>query len=307
VEDQLFGTCRLRICTPDKANDGRADTRWGSAFADDQFWQVDLGAARLVDTVTVDWQTAYPLRYRLSVSLDGVSFSPVEVVQLPRNLGRNHIVVSTSFAPLAARFVRITGVRRATEWGFSIWTVNVQGPPDPAGAPAPPPAGTPPAPAPPPPGAPSAPGAPGSGPSPSPAPPSGDDSPSSALNAPAPPAGSPALRPIAASTLVRLTGRVSGSRSRILRLSVRAPRRATVRVRCTGRGCPSRVRSRRGSGSFKELKRTLRAGAVLEVFVTQAGTFGKYTRFTIRSGAPPRRADRCVLQGTRAPVVCPED
>ncbi|MGI8781069.1 MAG: hypothetical protein ACR2L8_13060 [Solirubrobacteraceae bacterium] len=28
VEDQRGGTCAFRVCTPGRANDGRADTRW---------------------------------------------------------------------------------------------------------------------------------------------------------------------------------------------------------------------------------------------------------------------------------------
>ena len=64
-----------------KAVDGSASTRWSSekgplAFpATDQWWQVDLGSARKVDTVEVDWEAAYASRYRILTSLDGVSFT----------------------------------------------------------------------------------------------------------------------------------------------------------------------------------------------------------------------------------------
>jgi len=113
------------------------------------------------------------------------------------------------------------------------------------------------------------------------------------------------LRRIADSTRVRLAGSVVGSKTRIRLLSVRAPRAATVRVRCTGPGCPWNVRRRRGSGRIRELRRVLGAGAVLEVFITQPSTYGKYTRFRIRRGDPPRRTDRCVAHGSRTPVACP--
>ena len=265
VEDQRGGTCAFRICTPDKANDGLSDTRWGSAFTDDQFWQVDLGGPRLVDTIVVDWQTAYPARYQISTSLDGVNFALAEDGRLSGGAPGNHKPVTTGMVARSARYVRITGIERATQWGFSIWQVNVFGPPD------------------------AEPAAP-------------------AALAQSPPAGTRAssrpLRPIAASTRVRLAGKIVGSRTKIRLLSVRAPAKARVRVRCTGRGCPSEVPVRRGSGRIKELRRLLGAGAVLEVFVTRPNTYGKYTRFQMRRGAAPRRVDLCVPDGN-TPVACP--
>ena len=35
--------------TPNKANDGNSGTRWSSSFADNQWWQVDLGSVKPVD------------------------------------------------------------------------------------------------------------------------------------------------------------------------------------------------------------------------------------------------------------------
>ena len=37
----------------DLANDVSSMTRWSSAYADNQWWKVDLGTARKVDTVVV--------------------------------------------------------------------------------------------------------------------------------------------------------------------------------------------------------------------------------------------------------------
>ncbi|MBA3427617.1 MAG: discoidin domain-containing protein [Actinobacteria bacterium] len=276
VEDQRGGTCRDRICTPDKANDGSGDTRWGSAFTDNQFWQVDLGGARLVDEIVVDWQTAYAAEYQISTSLDGTNFALVENGSLSGGAPNNHKPVRTTMAARSARYVRVTGIKRATQWGFSIWSVNVFGPRDGSSAPA------------------------AAAPSPAPAP---------AAVVQAPPAGttvsSPALRPIAASTRVRLAGKVVGSKTRIRLLSVRAPGKATVRVRCTGPGCPAKVPVRRGSGRVRELRRVLRSGAVLEVFVTRPKTYGKYTRFKMRRGTAPQRVDLCVVDGSDTPVACP--
>ncbi len=64
-------------------------------------------------------------------------------------------------------------------------------------------------------------------------------------------------------------------------------------------------RSRGREQRFRELQRTLRNGVRIEIFVTAPRTYGKYTRFVIRSGRPPARIDRCVLNKTAKPIACP--
>jgi PKD repeat protein len=109
--------------------------------------------------------------------------------------------------------------------------------------------------------------------------------------------------------VVRITGEVRGSGTRIRLISVRAPIGTLASVKCTGRACPAKLRRHKIGKShlarFKTYERTLRAGIRLEVFVRKAGTIGKYTRFTIRSGASPRRLDRCLMPGKSKPVRCP--
>src|SRR4051812_16528238 len=41
-----------------KANDSSTTTRWSSTRADNQWWQVDLGSARAVSQVQVQWEAA---------------------------------------------------------------------------------------------------------------------------------------------------------------------------------------------------------------------------------------------------------
>jgi hypothetical protein len=54
----------------------------------------------------------------------------------------------------------------------------------------------------------------------------------------------------------------------------------------------------------RRMERRLFPGARLEVYVTQPGLIGKYTRFLVpRRGAPHRR-DRCVMPGAVTPSVC---
>jgi len=118
-----------------KAVDGKPDTRWSSTFADNQWWQVDLGSVRQVDKVTIDWEDAYAARYRVVTSTDGTNFSVAAEGSLDAPGPR-----TTSFTARSARYVRIEGVTRGTEYGFSFYDVKVRGPDDSAPSPPPPPA-----------------------------------------------------------------------------------------------------------------------------------------------------------------------
>ena len=111
--------------------------------------------------------------------------------------------------------------------------------------------------------------------------------------------------------IVRLRGSVVGRTARITLLSIQgAPRGAKVRVRCRGGGCPrklvtSTARSSRRTMRLRSFERRLRAGAKLEIYITQSGRLGKYTRFEIRRNAAPRRVDRCVRSFPGKPFTCP--
>ena len=108
-----------------KANDGSSTTRWSSSYTNNQWWQVDLGSVRSVDTVRLNWEAAYASQYQVLTSLDGVSFS-VAASDGATAAGWR----STSFAARSARFVRVLGLARATQWGISFWDAQVFGPAD---------------------------------------------------------------------------------------------------------------------------------------------------------------------------------
>lgn len=109
--------------------------------------------------------------------------------------------------------------------------------------------------------------------------------------------------------IVRIAGSFEAWGATVRLLAVRnAPRGARVTVRCRGRGCPVRSRSRSmpsGRMRLRFLERRLRAGVVIRIFVTRRGTIGKYTSFRIRRGRPPLRSDRCVLSPAAGPQRCP--
>jgi hypothetical protein len=108
-----------------KAVDGNSATRWSSKFSNTQWWQVDLGRARSVDTVTLNWETAFASRYTIGTSTNGTTFTTAADVTIS-----SPGVKTSSFTARSARYVRITGVTRATQWGISFWDASVFGLPD---------------------------------------------------------------------------------------------------------------------------------------------------------------------------------
>jgi hypothetical protein len=99
--------------------------------------------------------------------------------------------------------------------------------------------------------------------------------------------------------VVRMRGRLTANGARVTVLSVRAPRKAKVTVRCKG-SCPTRRWSKNASARKSRLtrigafERSLRSGTVITVTVTRHDYIGKRTVFVIRRGQAPLRTDRCL-------------
>ena len=111
--------------------------------------------------------------------------------------------------------------------------------------------------------------------------------------------------------IVRLAGSLTGTGARIRLLSVSAPVCSRVTIRCRGRGCPFRRRTRQKGRKPLRVRalqgKRLRAGAQLEVLVSKRDRIGKYTRFRIMRDRPPLRVDRCLPFGEKRGKACPED
>ena len=107
-----------------------------------------------------------------------------------------------------------------------------------------------------------------------------------------------------------MRGVLTSRGARLTLFTVRAPRTATIAVRCKGRNCPagrwSQTRSQRKSKLTRmaRFERDLRAGVSLTVTVTRSGYVGKRTVFVIRRGAAPLRSDRCLSARGRV-TKCP--
>jgi endoglucanase Acf2 len=107
--------------TADLAIDGNSTTRWQAQSADDEYLQVDLGSIQMVNTVTITWEAAYAEKYEIQVSEDGEKWKTVAT-----EIGNKGEVTST-FAAVKAQYVRMQGIKRATQYGYSVYEIEIYG------------------------------------------------------------------------------------------------------------------------------------------------------------------------------------
>ncbi|MEV7969521.1 ThuA domain-containing protein [Sphaerisporangium sp. NPDC088356] len=103
------------------AVDGNATTRWGSAYSDPQWITVDLGATRTIDRVKLTWETAYGKAYQIQTSPNNTTWSTIYSTTTGDG-GTDDVAVTGT-----GRYLRIYGTQRATQWGYSLWDLNVYG------------------------------------------------------------------------------------------------------------------------------------------------------------------------------------
>lgn len=108
---------------PSNALDGSASTRWstGTAMANGQYYQVDLGAVRTFDQVTVDAGGStgdYPRGLSVQVSGDGASWTPVA------SAAAVTASQTVTFAQQTARYLRLVQTSSSTSW-WSIAELTV--------------------------------------------------------------------------------------------------------------------------------------------------------------------------------------
>jgi hypothetical protein len=107
------------------AFDGNSATRWSSAFSDPQWIQVDLGntTSGVVCRIGLNWEAAYAKTFTVQGSQFGTDGpwltllqstagqAGVQSVNIPLNRG--------------VRYVRLNGLTRATNYGYSLWEFEV--------------------------------------------------------------------------------------------------------------------------------------------------------------------------------------
>jgi uncharacterized delta-60 repeat protein len=107
------------------ATDGNLSSRWSSEFSDNEWIYVDLGAVYTVNRVVLRWEPAYGRGYRLQVSSDASGWSDV----YSTTIGDGGVDDTALSSPALGRYVRMLGTQRATEFGYSLYELEVYGGP----------------------------------------------------------------------------------------------------------------------------------------------------------------------------------
>ena len=107
---------------PQYAVDGNLTTRWSSAFVDPSWIQIDLGAAQSINEVVLYWQAAYGVQYQIQVSNDQQNWSTV-YTQTHGQGGAETL----NFTTVVARYIRMYGTARSSQYGYSLYEFQVYG------------------------------------------------------------------------------------------------------------------------------------------------------------------------------------
>jgi beta-glucosidase-like glycosyl hydrolase len=103
------------------ATDGDPGTRWSSAATDPQWIQIDLGAQQQICSIGLLWEAAYATAFNIQVSTDGNAWNTVYSTTTGTG-GAQTLPISTT-----ARYVKLNGTARGTQFGYSIFEFDLYG------------------------------------------------------------------------------------------------------------------------------------------------------------------------------------
>lgn len=106
--------------TPDLAVDGDLMTRWSSEWSDPQWISVNLDQEYTINKIKLYWEGAYAKSYTIEVSSDGNAWT--EVFETEESDGETDEI---SLDPVSAKYVRLNGLVRASEYGYSLYELQV--------------------------------------------------------------------------------------------------------------------------------------------------------------------------------------
>lgn len=117
-------TASTQVTPATNAVDGNPGTRWESSHAIDPSWiMVDLGSAKALTQVVIDWEAANAATYEIQGSNNGASWTNLKTV----TGGAFGTRTDTQSVTGSYRYVRIYATARSTgnQWGYSIWEFKV--------------------------------------------------------------------------------------------------------------------------------------------------------------------------------------
>lgn len=105
-------------------NNIEGGSRWESAQEDPQTWTLDLGQARIFNTLEIVWEGAYGKTFTVSVSDDKETWTPVWTVEGQALAGFPY-TQTQKIDKTTARYIQFHGTERGTEYGYSFWEFRV--------------------------------------------------------------------------------------------------------------------------------------------------------------------------------------
>jgi hypothetical protein len=119
-------TASTAITPAANAIDKNPGTRWESAHALDPSWlTLDLGSARNLATIAIDWEAANAANYVIQGSNDNANWTTLST----KTGGTFGNRTDTANLSGSYRYVRIYCTARSAgnQWGYSIWEVRLTG------------------------------------------------------------------------------------------------------------------------------------------------------------------------------------
>lgn len=105
-----------------EAIDANYNTRWASNANNNESITIDLGSLYYVNQVSLAWEAAYGKEYKIEGSLDGNEFFEIQHVT-----DGDGEIDNIYFDSKLLRYVRMQGIERATQYGYSIYEFEVYG------------------------------------------------------------------------------------------------------------------------------------------------------------------------------------
>lgn len=105
-----------------KAVDGNYGTRWSSQPTDTQWITIDFGTPTQFNEVRLNWEAAYGKEYLVQTSNTN-NYSDWKIIFTQTNGSGGFEKMSNLQGD--ARFLRILGIKRGTQWGYSLFEIEV--------------------------------------------------------------------------------------------------------------------------------------------------------------------------------------
>lgn len=109
--------------TAAKAVDGDPTSRWESAHQDGEWIQFDFNAKTAIGSMKLTWENAYGREYSIRVSDDEQTWYQLRHVAGAKGGSEEFMNLNSN-----VRYIRIHGVKRATQYGYSLFEVSFKSP-----------------------------------------------------------------------------------------------------------------------------------------------------------------------------------